>query len=63
METGELAVATHLVQMATDAEPENREVHEIRKEVYAARRAVATSLMAKGIYKSAINASIEALGD
>ena len=61
VEAGDLAVATHLVQMAADAEPDNRDVHEIRKEVYAARRRVATSLMAKGIYKSAINASIEAL--
>ena len=58
-----VAVAAHLVQMAFDAEPTNREVHEIRKEVFTARRAVATSLMAKGIYKSAINLSIEALDE
>ena len=61
VESGELAVAAHLVEMAALADPENRAVHEIRKEVYAARRAVATSLMAKGIYKSAVNASLEAL--
>jgi len=63
VEAGDLAVAAHLVQMAFDAEPTNREVHEIRKEVFTARRAVATSLMAKGIYKSAINLSIEALDE
>jgi len=62
-ESGELAVAAHLVEMAAQAEPTNGEVHEIRKQVYTARRAVATSLMAKGIYKSAINTSIEALGE
>jgi len=63
VEAGDLALAGHLVQMASDAEPDNRAVHEIRKEVFTARRAAATSLMAKGIYKSAINVSREALGE
>jgi len=62
-QAGELAVAAHLVEMATQGDPSNGEVHEIRKQVYSARRAAATSLMAKGIYKSAINSSIEALGE
>lgn len=63
VDAGELALAAHLVEMASVAEPDNQGVHEIRQHVYAARRKVATSLMAKGIYKSAINASIEAIGE
>jgi alkyl sulfatase BDS1-like metallo-beta-lactamase superfamily hydrolase len=58
----DLAVATHLVEMAADAAPTDPEVHEIRAELYRRRRAAATSLMAKGIYSSAINASTEAMG-
>jgi alkyl sulfatase BDS1-like metallo-beta-lactamase superfamily hydrolase len=61
VEEGELAVAAHLVQMATDADPDNLEVHEIRREVFRARRADATSLMAKGIYGSAIATSEAAI--
>ena len=63
LESGEPAVAAHLVQMAADAEPDDIEVHEIRKKVFEARRAAATSLMAKGIYRSAITVSKEALGE
>ena len=62
-EAGDLAVAGHLVEMAADAAPGNHAVHEIRQEVYAARRAAATSLMAKGIYTSAINVSREVLAE
>jgi len=59
---GDLAVAAHLVEMASAAEPANGAVHEARIEVYGSLRAVATSLMTKGIYKSAIAASSDALG-
>jgi alkyl sulfatase BDS1-like metallo-beta-lactamase superfamily hydrolase len=62
VEAGDLAVAAHLVEMASAAEPANGAVHEARIEVYGALRAVATSLMTKGIYKSAIAASSDALG-
>lgn len=49
--------ACHLVEMASLAEPENAEIHVARSEVYQQRRAGETSLMAKGIYGSAANAS------
>ncbi|MEM7139960.1 MAG: alkyl sulfatase dimerization domain-containing protein [Actinomycetota bacterium] len=63
VEAGELDLAGHLAQMAVDAEPANPAVHESRIEVFAARRAVATSLMSRGIYKSVINASKDAIAD
>ena len=54
---GELALACHLVQMAADAAPDDLAVHELRVEIFRARRAEATSLMAKGIYGSAVATS------
>ncbi|MEQ8841770.1 MAG: alkyl sulfatase dimerization domain-containing protein [Acidimicrobiales bacterium] len=63
VETGELELAGHLIEMAAAAAPDDRAVHEIRIAVYGARRAAATSLMAKGIYSSALNASREFLED
>ena len=53
-DSGDLAVACHLVQMATDAAPDDLVVHEIRRDIYRARLAEATSLMARGIYGGAI---------
>lgn len=61
LETGDIAVAGHLVQMAADAAPTNAAVHEARIAVFRARRTEATSLMAKGIYSSAIATSKLAL--
>ncbi len=63
VESGDLAVAVHLVQMAADAEPDNPAVHEIRRDVFRRRREGATSLMARGIYGSAIASSKAALGE
>lgn len=60
---GELKLAGHLAQMAVDADPTNPAVHEMRIEVFTARRAIATSLMSKGIYKSVINASKDAIAE
>ncbi len=61
VEAGELAVAAHLIELAVAADPSNGAVHEIRVEVYAARRRAATSLMAKGIYKSVMTESKSAV--
>jgi alkyl sulfatase BDS1-like metallo-beta-lactamase superfamily hydrolase len=46
-------LACQLIEYAVAAEPESHAVHEARATIYAARRAAETSLMAKGIYKSA----------
>lgn len=46
-------LACHLAEMAAQAEPDNKAIHQIRAEVYQARRSGETSLMAKGIFGSA----------
>ena len=55
--------ARRLWDMAADAEPDNPAVHEIRRDVFRRRREGATSLMARGIYGSAIASSKAALGE
>jgi len=49
-EQRDLRLACQLVELATQAEPENREAHAARADIYAARRKSELSLMAKGIY-------------
>ncbi len=49
--TGDYRLACHLVEMAVLAEPTNKEAHAARAEVFRDRRAVETSLMAKGIFR------------
>jgi alkyl sulfatase BDS1-like metallo-beta-lactamase superfamily hydrolase len=51
---GELRLACHLVEMAVQAEPDNRRAHEVRAAVYDARRSAESSFMASGIYRSAM---------
>jgi len=51
--SGDHRMACQLIEYAVEAEPESRAVHEARSAIYAARRATETSLMAKGIFKSA----------
>ena len=50
-------LACHLVEMAVQAEPENRYAHEVRATVYQHRRGLETSLMAKGIFGTAASES------
>jgi alkyl sulfatase BDS1-like metallo-beta-lactamase superfamily hydrolase len=47
---GDLRLACQLVELAAQAGPEDREAHAARADIYAARRKVESSLMAKGIY-------------
>jgi glyoxylase-like metal-dependent hydrolase (beta-lactamase superfamily II) len=56
-ESGELRLAAELVEMAALAAPDSAEVHAARADVYARRRAEATSLMAKGIFEAAVGES------
>ncbi len=56
-EAGEHRLACHLAEMAVQAAPDDRAAHRARATVYAARRRSETSLMAKGIYKSAADES------
>jgi alkyl sulfatase BDS1-like metallo-beta-lactamase superfamily hydrolase len=52
-EAGELRLACALVEMATQASPEDRAAHAARAEIYRLRRKRELSLMAKGIYRFA----------
>jgi alkyl sulfatase BDS1-like metallo-beta-lactamase superfamily hydrolase len=58
---GDLRLACHLAELAGLAAPEDHAVQTLRAEVYERRRKAETSLMAKGIYASAVRESREAL--
>ena len=47
---GDLRLAGHLAELATQADPASREAHGVRAEVYRARVRAESSLMAKGIF-------------
>ena len=47
---GDLRLAAHLVELATQAEPESATLHGARAEVYRARVAEEASVMAKGVF-------------
>ncbi len=53
MAEGELAIACHLVDWAMAAEPDNREVHELRAEVYSRRASESRATMTRGIFRAA----------
>jgi alkyl sulfatase BDS1-like metallo-beta-lactamase superfamily hydrolase len=53
----DVRVACHLVELAVQADPVNSRIHEMRAQIYQARRDQETSLMAKGIFGSAANES------
>ena len=50
---GDHRLACQVIEYAAAAEPESPVVHEARAMIYSARRSVETSLMAKGIFRSA----------
>ncbi len=62
-DSGDLALACHLVEMAADAAPDDPAVHEIRADIYTRRRSEASSLMARGIYRGAVKESRAVIGD
>jgi alkyl sulfatase BDS1-like metallo-beta-lactamase superfamily hydrolase len=60
---GEWRVACHLVEIAVQAAPEDREAHAARADIYRRRRKAETSLMAKGIFGAAAAESAAVVGD
>ena len=52
-EAGDLRLACSLVELAVGADPESRDAHAARFEIYRERRKAETSLMAKGIFGTA----------
>ncbi len=59
---GDLRLAGQLAEWSAQAAPHDAGIHRIRAAVYEARRAEATSLMAKGIYSAAVRESAERSG-
>lgn len=56
-EEGDLRLSCHLIEFAALADPDNKEIHGIRAEIYRLRRSQETSLMSKGIYAAAMRES------
>ena len=61
-DAGDLRLACQLIEWAGTAAPEDTEVHATRAELYRRRRHEETSLMAKGIFGTAAQASVEVAG-
>ncbi len=59
LDAGDLRLAAHLAETAALADPDDREAHTVRAEVYEARVAAEPSLMAKGIFGWAARESRE----
>ncbi len=60
---GEHRLASHLVEIAVQAEPTNTDAHQTRADVYRARRSTESSLMAKGIFRWASQESDAVVAD
>jgi alkyl sulfatase BDS1-like metallo-beta-lactamase superfamily hydrolase len=60
---GALELAAHLAEWATRAAPEDRAAQALKRDVYAARVAAERSLMARGIFRAAMNEARCALGE
>jgi alkyl sulfatase BDS1-like metallo-beta-lactamase superfamily hydrolase len=54
---GDLRLACHLVELASGAAPDDRDIHAARAAIYQQRRDQETSLMAKGIFGTAAGQS------
>lgn len=60
---GDLRVASHLVEMAALAAPEDPSVHSVRAEIFERRVAAEASLMSKGIFTWAASESLDTTRD
>lgn len=54
---GELALATHLIELAFAAAPDDPEARRVRARIYSARSEAESSLMAKNIFRAAADES------
>jgi glyoxylase-like metal-dependent hydrolase (beta-lactamase superfamily II) len=60
---GESALASHLAEWATRADPGDRAAQELKRDVYAHRLSEERSLMAQGIFRAAMHDAQRALGE
>jgi alkyl sulfatase BDS1-like metallo-beta-lactamase superfamily hydrolase len=59
---GDLPLASHLVDWAVAAEPDNRHAHAVRAEIYDARATASAALMTRGIFSAAAKESAARAG-
>ena len=62
-EEKDFRLASHLIDLAVNAEPDNKNLHQQRAEIYQQRVQAETSLMAKGIFSYAVRTSEEKAGN
>jgi alkyl sulfatase BDS1-like metallo-beta-lactamase superfamily hydrolase len=62
-EDGRLALASHLIDWATAAEPQHVEAHAVRAEIYQRRADEARALMTRGIFSATARESAERARD
>ena len=63
LDAGDAVLAAHLAEWATRAAPENRSAQALKRDVYARRIAEERSLMARGIYRAALDEALRTLGE
>lgn len=56
---GDLELASHLIDWAAAVEPDSREMHQVRADIYGARAASARALMTRGIFSATARESAE----
>lgn len=60
---GDAVLATHVAEWATRADPESPAAQRLKRDAYRTRLADAESLMARGIFRAALNDAERALGE
>ncbi len=63
LESGDAVLAAHVAEWATRAAPEDREAQALKRDVYARRLEESEALMARGIYRAAMQDAQRALGE
>jgi glyoxylase-like metal-dependent hydrolase (beta-lactamase superfamily II) len=63
LDAGDATMASHVAEWATRAAPEDRDAQALKRDVYERLHADAAALMARGIYRAAMNDAERALGD
>jgi alkyl sulfatase BDS1-like metallo-beta-lactamase superfamily hydrolase len=61
--SGEIELASHLIDLAVAAEPSHKEAHRVRMEIYSQRADLSPSTMSHGIFRSAARDSARQAGE
>jgi len=63
LDAGDAVLASHLAEWATRAAPDDAAAQALKRDVYRARLGAAAALMARGIFRAAMNDAQRALGE